>query len=156
MRKRGKHFSRRVDPLAAFRSASRQLPLDSGQKLQLGVVLRTHLEALRTGKADATAFHNLASGVNVSMVLAERGLGAEYSDLIGAAQDAMVRFKVNGDRGRWLLDGPSLVSLKDWLDVYEAQLEATSQQEAMDALDEVYKRVRRGQIFEVQLQGVAA
>lgn len=30
------------------------------------------------------------------------------------------------------------------------QLEATSQQEAIDALNEVDKRVRRGQIFEVQ------
>lgn len=59
----------------------------------------------------------------------------------------MVRFKVNGDRGRWLLDGPSLNALRDWLNIYEAQLEATSQQEAMDALDEVDKRVRRGIIF---------
>ena len=151
MRKRGKSFTRRVDPLAAFRSASRQLPLDSGQKLQLGVVLRTHLEALRTGRADEVAFHNLASGVNVSMVLAGRGLGTEYSELIGAAQMAMVRFKSNGDhRGRWLLDGPGLVALKDWLEVYESQLEIVSQQEAMDALNEVDKRVRRGLIFEIQ------
>lgn len=149
MRKKGKHFSRRIDPMAAFRSADRQHPLDSGQKLQLGVVLRTHLEALRVGRADEVAFHNLASGVNVSMVLAERGLGEGYSAQIGAAQDAMVRFKINGDRGRWLLDGPNLAALVDWLAIYEAQLEATSQQEAMDALDEVGKRVRRGLVFEV-------
>ena len=155
MRKRGKHFTRRIDPLAAFRSADRQHPLDSGQKLQLGVVLRTHLEALRLGKADATAFHNLASGVNVSMVLAERGLGAEYSEIIGAAQFAMVRFKANGDRGRWLLNGPSLVALFDWLQVYDAQLDTTSQQEAMDALNEVDKRVRRGQIFEIEQEKAA-
>lgn len=149
MRKRGKHFTRRVDRFAAFRAADRQQPLDNGQKLQLGVVLRAHLEALRTGKADAAAFNNLASGVNVSMVLAERGLGEDYGERIGAAQHAIVRLKINGDRGRWLLDGPSLVALKDWLEVYEAQLEIASQQEAMDALDEVDKRVRRGQIFEV-------
>lgn len=67
MRKRGAHFTRRVDPLAAFRSADRQHPLDSGQKLQLGVVLRTHLEALRTGKADATAFHNLTPSMIAEM-----------------------------------------------------------------------------------------
>ena len=151
LRKRGKSFVRRVDPLAAFRSVDRQHPLDNGQKVQLGVVLRTHLEALRTGKADATAFHNLASGVNVSMVLAERGLGAGYEEQIGAAQMAMVRFKQNGDtKGRWILDGPSMVALVDWLSVYEAQLEVASQQEAMDALDEVDRRVRRGQIFETQ------
>lgn len=149
MKKKGANFSRRIDPLAAFRSADRQLPLDSGQKLQLGVVLRTHLEALRTGRADASAFHNLASAVNVSMVLAERGLGDTYSAQIGAAQEAMVRFKINGDRGRWLLDGPSLAALIEWLGIYDAQLEATSQQEAMNALDEVGKRVRRGLVFEV-------
>lgn len=152
MRKKGKTFTRRIDPLAAFRSADRQHPLDSGQKMTLGVVLRTHLEALRLGKADSTAFDNLASGVNVSMVLAERGLGKEYSEQIGAAQVAMVRFKVNGDRGRWLLDGPSLNALREWLEIYEAQLDACSQQEAMDALDEVDRRVRRGQIFEIQEQ----
>ena len=152
MRKRGKSFVRRVDPLAAFRSVDRQHPLDSGQKVQLGVVLRTHLEALRTGKADATAFHNLASAVNVSMVLAERGLGAEYSEQIGSAQVAMVRFKANGDRrGRWLLDGPSLVALKDWMDIYDAQLEVVSQQEAISALNEVDRRVKRGQVFEVSV-----
>lgn len=156
MRKRGRHFTRRIDPLAAFRSADRQHKLDSGQKLQLGVVLRTHLEALRTGKADAAAFHNLASAVNVSMVLAERGLGDGCEELIGGAQEAMIRFKINGDKGRWLLDGPSLTALITWLAIYEAQLELASQQEAMDALDEVDRRVRRGQIFEVQLQGVAA
>ena len=150
MRKRGRNFTRRVDPLAAFRSADRQLPLDAGQKTQLGVVLRTHLEALRLGKADEVAFHNLASGVNVSMVLAERGLGAEYAEQIGAAQVAMVRFKANGDRGRWLLDGPSLVALRDWMAIYEAQLDVASQQEAIDALAEVDKRVRRGLIFELE------
>lgn len=36
------------------------------------------------------------------------------------------------------------------MSIYEAQLDVASQQEAMDALDEVDKRVRRGQVFEVQ------
>jgi hypothetical protein len=153
MRKKGRTFTRRIDPLAAFRSADRQHPLDNGQKQTLGVVLRTHLEALRLGQADAIAFHNLASGVNVSMVLAERGLGDGYSELIGGAQQAVFKLKINGDRrGRWLLDGPSLTALVKWLPIYEAQLEACSQQEAMDALDEVDRRVRRGQIFEIQEQ----
>ena len=155
MRKRGATFTRRVDPLAAFRSADRQHKLDSGQKLQLGVVLRTHLEALRLGKADATAFHNLASGVNVSMVLAERGLGTGYEEQIGGAQTAVFRLKQNGDRGRWLLDGPGLNALREWLELYEAQLEACAQQEAMDALNEVDKRVRRGQIFEIEQEKAA-
>lgn len=155
MRKKGKSFARRVDPLAAFKSADRQHPLDSGQKLQLGVVLRTHLEALRTGHATEAAFHNLASAVNVSMVMAENGgPGSEYSAVIGAAQEAMIRLKVNGNhKGRWLMDGPGLRTAMQWMAIYDAQLEIVSQQEAMNALDEVAKRVRRGLVFEDLPQG---
>ena len=157
MRKRGKSFRRHLDPLAAFNSASRQHALDTYQKNTLGVVLRTHLEALRTGKADANAFHNLANAVNTSMVIAERGLGEQYGDKVGAAQEALIRLRDNGlIRERWLLDGPGLNALKDWIEVYEAQLEIVSQQEAIDALNEVQKRIRRGQIFEVQREGAAA
>lgn len=150
MRKRGKSFTRRVDPLAAFRSAGRQHPLDTSQKVHLGVALRTHLEALRTGKADAYAFHNLANAVNTSMVLAENGgPGYEYDEIIGEVQQAMIRLKANGNhKGRWLLDGPGLQAAMNWLAVYEAQLEVVSQQEAMNALNEVVRRVKRGQVFE--------
>lgn len=155
MRKRGANFTRRVDPLAAFRAAGRQHPLDASQKIRLGVALRTHLEALSTGKADAYAFHNLANAVNTSMVIAENGgLGSEYAADIGAAQEALIQLKANGNhKGRWLLDGPGLNSLKWWLIIYEAQLEIVSQLEAMNALDEVGRRVRRGQVFEDQPQG---
>lgn len=152
MRKRGAHFTRRIDPMAAFRSAGRQHPLDMSQKIHLGVALRTHLEALRTGKADAYAFHNLANAVNTSMVMAENGgPGSEYDELIGAAQEALIQLKANGNhKGRWLLDGPNLNAVKAWLSVYEAQLEIVSQQEAMNALNEVVRRIRIGQIFEEQ------
>lgn len=155
MRKQGAQFARRVDPLAAFRSAGRQHPLDTSQKLRLGVALRTHLEALRTGKADQYAFHNLANAVNTSMVMAESGgPGYEYDDLIGDAQVALVQLKANGNnKGRWLLSGPGLQATMKWLSVYEAQLEIVSQQEAMKALDEVVRRVKIGQVFEDQPQG---
>ena len=158
MRKQGKRFTRRVDPMAAFRSAGRQHPLDVSQKVHLGVALRTHLEALRTGKADEMAFHNLANAVNTSMVLAENGgPGYEYDDIIGEVQQAMIRLKSNGtNKCRWLLDGPGLQAAMNWLSVYEAQLEVVSQQEAMNALDEVVRRVKRGQVFEDQPQGIAA
>lgn len=150
MRKRGKQFSRRVDKFAAFRAADRQHPLDATQKRTLGVALRTHLEALRTGRADAYAFHNLANAVNTSMVMAERGLGEQFGEQIGGAQQAMIRLHTNGHRGRWLLDGPSLNALKAWLEVYEAQLDVASQQEAIEALEEVHRRIARGQVFEDQ------
>lgn len=148
MRKRGKSFKRHIDPLAAFRSAGRQHPLDESQKISLGVALRTHLEALRTGKADAYAFHNIANAVNHSMVLAEPTGDANLSSAIGAAQGAALKLRINGNKGRWLLDGPGLRDLMQWLDYYEAQLGIASQQEAMDALAEVHRRLSRGQIFE--------
>jgi len=156
MKKRGRTFRRRVDPLAAFRSASRQHALDASQKLQLGLALRVHMQALATGKADAMAFHHLANAVNTSMVLSEPVDNADLSSHIGAAQDALLRLKVNGDAGRWLLDGPNLNAIKAWLDLYEQQLAAHSQQEIMDALDEVHRRIARGQVFEIQYKEQAA
>lgn len=148
MRKRGARRIRHVDPLAAFRAAGRQHPLDDAQKLHLGVALRTHLQALATGQADEMAFHNLAGGVNVSMVLAEAMPDNERLDMaIASAQEASRKLRDNGRRGRWLLDGPGLNAMKRWLDFYEAQLAIVSQQEAMNALDEVKRRVARGMIF---------
>lgn len=149
MRKRGKRFSRHIDELAAFRAAGRQHPLDASQKRRLGVSLRLHLETLAIGKAEDIAFHHLANAVNHSMVLTERGTGAEYEELVAGAQQALLRLSANGRlRGRWLLDGPNLTALKDWLDLYEAQLAAIPQQEAIDALDEVERRRVSGQVFE--------
>ncbi|MEN6540857.1 MAG: hypothetical protein ABFC67_14715 [Mizugakiibacter sp.] len=150
MRKRGAHFSGKhhVDPLAAFRSAGRQHPLDDSQTLRLGIVLRTHLEAVRTGKADEYAFHHLGAAVNTSMVMAESSGDDELSAIIGAAQKAIVRLRENGNsKGRWLLDGPGLQALMTWVTHYESQLATVSQQDAMNALDEVTRRVQRGIVF---------
>ena len=151
MRKRGASYKGkgRVDPLAAFRSAGRQHKLDGSQKLRLGVVLRTHLQALATGKADEPTWHNLAGAINTSMVLAEDMEHVEgLYEAVGAAQAAVLQLRENGrQRGRWLVDGEGLTALKHWLDYYEAQLESVSQQEAMNAIDEVGRRVARGQVF---------
>lgn len=148
MRKRGARFTRRVDPLAAFRSAGRQQPLDDAQLLRLGVVLRAHLEAVRTGKADEYAFHTLGAAVNTSMVMAEQSEDPELQTVIAGAQDAIVRLRENGkSKGRWLLDGPGLQALMTWVTHYEAQLASTSQQTAMNALNEVTRRVQRGMVF---------
>lgn len=151
MRKRGAHYRGRghVDPMAAFRAAGRQHALDASQLLHLGVALRTHLQALATGMAEEATWHNLAGGVNVSMVLAERMPDVPgLSEAVGAAQEAVVRLRENGrKRKRWLVDGEGLTALKRWLLYYEAQLGTVSQQEAMDALEEVRRRVDRGMVF---------
>ena len=51
MRKRGKSFSRRIDPRASMQAIAMQRPLDAEQKTDLGVALRVSLEAPRTGRA---------------------------------------------------------------------------------------------------------
>lgn len=154
MRKRGATFTNRVDPLAAFKSASRQQPLDDDQKTHLSLALRVHLEALATGNAGRSAFDHLANGVNLSMAIAKHGnVGLEYDHLIGRAQVAMCKLKANGNKGRWLLDGANLCAMKDWIEVYEAQMGAVSQQETLNALKETDKLYRRGQVFEDQPQG---
>ncbi len=149
MRKRGAHFKRRIDPHAGLQAIAMQHQLDHSQKQTIGLALRTLLEALRLGKADEHAFHNLAAAVNVSLVLCERGIGEEYLDLVKRAQDALLRLYQRGRQsGRWVMDGPGLNDLREAIDLHEQHLALVSRAEAANAMREVMRRINRGDVFE--------
>lgn len=151
MRKRGAHFHRRVDPRASMQAIAMQRPLDAEQKTDLGVALRVSLEALRTGRATEQEFHTLAACINVSLVLCERDIGAEHMPTIKRAQQALLRLWSRGKAsGRWVMDGPGLVSIVEGVDLHEAQLANVARSEAADAMREVRRRIQRGDIFETQ------
>lgn len=151
MRKRGARFQRRLDPRAGLQAIAMQHPLDTTQKADLGVALRVSLEALRTGRATEQEFHTLAAAVNVSLVLCERNIGAEYLPVIKDAQQGLLRLWQRGKAtGRWLMDGPGLNHAMQAIDLHEAQLATVSRKEAADAMVEVKRRVVRGDVFEEQ------
>jgi hypothetical protein len=151
MKKKGKTFVRRIDPAAGFRAVAMNHGIDSTQQADLGVALRVSLELLRTGKAAEQEFHTLAACINVSLVLAERGIGEDHMQIVKLAQDGLLRLLMRGKQtGRWLLDGPAYAAIRDGVELHEGQLAAVSRREAADAMREVMRRIDRGDVFSEQ------
>ena len=151
MRKRGRQFSRRIDPHAGLHAIAMQHPLDASQKTDESIALRANLEALRLGHGGESAFHTITAAVNVSMVLCERGHGAEYLPAILQAQDSLLRVWQRSQQcGKFLFDGDGWQQVKHAIDIHEAQLANVVRQEATDAMREVMRRIDRGLVCEAQ------
>lgn len=151
MRKRGKSFARRLDPLAAFRAADRQHALDESQQIDLTLAVRAAALAMRSGAGTEHHTWTLASGINVALILCERGIGKDHEPDVISGQIALMRTIERGNRtGRWGFDGPALAEVDTALAVYEAQLAGISRQEAVDAVREVERRVAQGHVFRVE------
>ena len=149
MRKRGAHFTRRIDPCAGMHAIGMQHRLDTTQQADLGIALRVSLEAIRTGQADEQAFHTIAACINVSLVLCERGVAADHLPAIKAAQDGLLRMLKRGrDTGRWVFDGPGMQAVVHGIALHEAQLDIVTRKEAADAMREVMRRIDRGDVFD--------
>jgi hypothetical protein len=151
MRKRGAHFARRIDPQASLHAISMLHRLDAGQQTDLGVALRVSLEAIRTGRATEQEFHTLAACINVSLVLCERGVAADYLPAVKQAQEGLMRLLRRGrETGRWVFDGTGMHDVMHGIELHEAQLATVSRREAADAMREVMRRIDRGDVFEEQ------
>lgn len=151
MRKRGAHFNRRSDPHAGLHALAMNRPLDAAQKADESIALRVSLEALRTGMADESAFHTITAAINVSLVLCEWGVGADYEADIKQAQAALLRVWTRSQKtGRWLFDGAGWQRVLHAVDLHEAQLASISRREASEAMREVIRRIDQGNVFEEQ------
>jgi len=150
MRKRGERNRRPADPGAFMRAIGLQHGMDDAQQRDLTLRVRVALLALSRGVGTQQHVFDLASAVNVALVLTERGAGREFQDDIIAAQTALMRTIERGRRsGRWGFDGPALGEVERAIEIYEAQLAAVPRIEARDAVREVTRRVQQGHVFEI-------
>ena len=152
MRKRGKHFkgkgSGQVDRGAWLQAIGMQQPLTQEQQDDLGRAVHLSIERLRIGLPIEGDWHTLAAAVNVSMVLCEKGVGADYMPDILAAQDALLRiFDRHASTGRWAFDGPAYTALTRAVAIHEAQAAAITRDGARAAMLEVRKRAARGEVL---------
>ena len=150
MRKRGAHFKNkgRRDPGAWLQAIGMQQPLTQEQIDDLGLAVHLAIERLRTGNPIEGDWHTLAAAVNVSMVLCERGVGAEYLPDIIKAQDALLRvWDRFGATGRWGFDGPAYTALTRAVEIHEAHAAAITRDGARAAMLEVRRRAARGDVL---------
>lgn len=153
MRKRGAHFRGKHNPAARSPSAwshaiGMQQQLTDDMRTDLGLAVHTSIERIRLGAGIEGDWHTLAAAANVSLVLCERGVGAEYLDDIRRAQDALVEVHRRHQRtGRWLFSGPAYTALARAVAIHEAQLAAITRDSARAAMLEVRRRVERGEVL---------
>lgn len=126
--------------------------LDEADRVRLALSYWGALDALKRGQGSENDIDTLAGAVNVSLVLAERTPGGEAAiEVIKAAQDALMRAKARQVRlGRVGLDGPGAQALAEALNIHDQQMRLHKSGELESALVEAIKRMRRGEVLEVQ------
>lgn len=148
MRKRCHRRPYQVDRSAWAHALGMQQRLADDQLTDLGMAVHTSIERIRIGEPLEQDWHTLAAACNVSLVLCERGVGAEYLDDIKAAQDALVEILQRQRRtGRWAFHGAGYVAVSRAVEIHEAQLGAITRDSARAAMLEVRRRVDRGEVL---------
>lgn len=148
MRKRSRYRPYRTDRSAWAHALGMQQQLTDDQLTELGMAVHTCIERMRTGHGIELDWHTLAAAVNVSLVLCERGIGAEYLGDVKNAQDALLNILDRQRRtGRWAFDGSAYVALTRAVELHEAQLAAVTRDGARAAMLEVRRRVDRGEVL---------
>lgn len=148
MRKRSKYRPYPVDRSAWAHCVGMQQQLTDDQRTDLGMAVHTSIERLRIGQGIELDWHTLAAAVNVSLVLCERGVGAEYLDDIKTAQDALIEIMERHRRtGKWAFHGSGYVALTRAVEIHEAQIGAVTRDGCRAAMLEVRRRVDQGEVL---------
>jgi hypothetical protein len=127
-------------------------PLPSSAKTTIGLHTHTAMRRLMNGQAIPEDLAALALAANVSLLLCEGGLGPEHmADIVEAQQSIALLMRQMTDNGKPRPTGPMLTSLRQVLDISEAQLDSPDCTQAVieACITEFKPRVSSGDIFEV-------
>jgi hypothetical protein len=152
-----------VDALAGHRAIHRiavrqsTTPMDAAQVRDLAIGYHSALDAIRRGAGCWDDVNTLALACNVALVLADAGIGADWCDKVKDAQVALVSLEARASslRGRYVLTGGELQTLRALLDLHDAQLESDdcTQGVMVQALTEIRRRMEAGNVVQVGVNG---
>lgn len=166
-----KYTPRKVDPSAAYRairenwrttfigaevSETKQAELrerfaqylDGDNQKDWAMDCKTALVLLKNGNGGLAEWNKVTKVLNTSMILCERGFGAEYLDTLVAAQDQAFAVKVCFDKtGEWGWSDAANDAINEGIDVYAAQLEVTREADILSAFAEVTRRIDAQQVY---------
>lgn len=140
------------------RIASTTLPLRlaSGHKLRADQVrdmllaAGTALKSVEMGKATENDLHQLAFTSNVSLLMAESGMGPEFIPEVKEAQEHIVGLITRHNRGESIvLSGPGIQSVRRLLELHDAQVghEDFTEGLAYQAVRAVLQRMYQGHVM---------
>jgi hypothetical protein len=123
-------------------------PMSDEQIGDLAIAYRLAYQAMVSGHATEDNWCVVVCSLNISMVLAERGIGEQYIEKINESLEGAFRAKMRAGRsGKWGFDGDAMQSIKHAFDIHEEQLKLASKQEIRDSLAEVHRRADEGNVF---------
>lgn len=90
----------------------------------------------------------LVASLNVAMVLAEMGYGAECVPELKLALDGAFRCWNRGVKtGRWGFDGPAIAAVREALHTHDAQIEHATRADIVLAMETIKERERKGLVY---------
>lgn len=99
-------------------------PLADLHRIESGLRYWTAFVQRKHHQASLDVWTPLCEALNIAMLLCEEDIGARYLQLFIAAQEAIFRAWMRGERtGSYRLDGPGIATITEALEVHDAQLE---------------------------------
>lgn len=147
MRKRSKYKPKgvRLDVMSWLKSGMLKASEVGGGSIITQTRIKNHLsiDVLRRGEAVKDDVDAIVNAFNVTEALARLRIGDEYSEQIGAAQDALYAMCLRSvDRGKFILTGPELQAINLAMEIHDAQLDVCTVAELEAALDYVWEQIR--------------
>lgn len=126
-------------------------PLRGDQLTDLGVAYWVSLEQLRVGDASEDHWSCVVCALNISLIMAENGIGAEYERDIAKALDGAFRAKIRSAKsGNFRLDGDAMRDITNVIAIHDEQMKLASRNEVVAALATVRRRIDEGNVYERQ------
>jgi hypothetical protein len=161
---RKRYIPKRQDHLASHRTIHRMAvrqstaPMDATHVRDLALGYHSALDAIRRGAGTWDDANTLALACNMAFILGEANLGKEWADkVIADAQAALVSLSHRAEalRGRYVLTGGELQTLRALLDLHDVQLESEdcTQGVMVQALTEIRRRLEAGNVVQVSVAG---
>lgn len=115
-----------------------------------GVSMRARmaLSNLEQGSASNQSWAYLACAMNVSLILCEQGIGAEYEKTLVLALEGLFKAEQRAQKhGAHRLDGDAMKVLRTALDVHEEHMKVATHSEVIEAMNTVHKRIADGNVY---------
>jgi hypothetical protein len=124
-------------------------PMSEDQATDVCITHHMAFARILGGEATAENFVEVATALNLAIVLADWGIGQEYVPLINAALAGTARAMERGTRsGKFGFDGPAIKAVQDALDIFAEQLKLATKLEMKAAIAEVHRRVDAGIVYQ--------
>lgn len=139
---------REIRRTAGLDVLERRTPMDVSQTTDLGIAYHVALNEMINGRGTEEHWSTIACALNIALVVAETGPGADSVGIIKGALAGLVRSRDRARRGgKWGFDGDALIDVKIALETHDAQMALVPKASVLAALAEVHRRIDAGEAF---------